>query len=395
VCVRAKQWLVGCGIVAVCVAAACSASKSDDEDDGSGASGAGGSGAGNPGSGGFTGPGGSGSGGMENCAAETFPGVEVPLDIHIMLDKSASMQDSNKWTNVITALNTFVSDAHSDGIGVGVAFFPTDASVPPPSGCDPAMDMCGEYGPCVPILNICSGGFGGDSCVPADYAVPVLAIEELPGAAGALQSTFGSTSPDGDTTPTGKALAGARIYATDWAAAHPTHLTYILFATDGEPTGCGGDAQAEAAAAAAATPPVKTFVIGVGSQLTFLNAVAAAGGTGQAYLVDSSAGTTQEFLDALAEIRNTGACKFQIPPPTMGTPDYGLVNVTIADPNDPDNTITVPKVSGPGACTSAGGWYYDDETNPTYIELCPATCEEVQSGGLQVEVEIGCETIIR
>jgi hypothetical protein len=345
--------------------------------------------------GGFVGSGGAGTGGSNACAADTFPGVLVPLDMYVMLDKSASMQDSNKWTNVLNALNTFFSDPGSAGIGVGLKFFPVPPSNPPPSSCDPANDLCGEYGPCIPTFNICTGGFAGDSCDPADYAVPVLGITELPGSQAALQSALASESPNGNSTPTGKAMAGARIYATQWATAHPTHLTYILFATDGEPTGCSGDAQAEASAAAAHDPPVKTFVIGVGSGLTFLNGVAQAGGTGQAYLVDSGPGTTQQFLDALAEIRNTGACKFQIPEPTMGTPNYDLVNVTLDDPNNPGSEIVVGKVSGPGACGAAGGWYYDDEQNPSYIELCPATCDQVKDGGLEVSVEIGCETILQ
>ncbi|MCA9620743.1 MAG: VWA domain-containing protein [Myxococcales bacterium] len=388
------RWSAVFALAGATAVGGCSAASNTSGSGGDGASsGQGASGAGTGQGGGFIGVGGSGSGGAETCAADTFEGVLVPLDIYVMLDKSSSMQDSSKWTNVTTALDTFFSDAGSAGIGVGLKFFPVAPSVPPPTTCDPNNDMCGDYGPCIPIANICTGGFAGDSCTPADYASPVLPIAELPGASGALASALMSESPNGASTPTGKAMAGARLYATQWAADHPTHLTYILFATDGEPTGCSGDAAAEAAMAAAATPSVKTFVIGVGTELTFLNAVAQAGGTGQAYLVDT-ANTTQQFLDALAALRGNSDCKYQIPEPT-GSPDYGLVNVTLVDPNDPSNTTTIPKVSGPSTCGNNPGWYYDDEANPSYIELCPASCELVKSGQLDVKVEIGCETIVR
>lgn len=393
---RAIVWKsLGFGLLAGSfVVTACSAASTLDDDGATGAgAGNAGSGAGDASVGGsFVGSGGSNAGGSSACAADTFPGVQVPLDIHVMLDKSSSMQDASKWNNVLNALNTFFSDPGSAGIGVGLALFPVPPSVPPPSNCDSA-NPCGEYGPC--IASQCLGAFSGDSCDVNDYATPVLPIGELPGAQASLQSALASASPNGSSTPTGKALGGARIYATQWAADHPTHLTYILFATDGDPTGCSGDAQGEAAAAAAANPPVKTFVIGVGPELTFLNGVAQAGGTGQAYLVDSGPGTTQQFLDALAEIRNTGACKFQIPEPTMGNPNYDLVNVTLKDPANPGSDITVGKVSGPGACGPSGGWYYDNEQNPSYIELCPASCDQVQSGALEVSVEIGCETIVQ
>jgi len=378
---------------------ACSASTGtgDDDDNGSGSGAADSSGsAGGDSVGSFSGGtgGNSGSGGMGSCASETFPGLQVPLDMYVMLDKSSSMNSNNKWQNVTSALNTFFSDTGSAGIGVGLQFFPLDSATQPPSSCMTNQD-CGSFGPCIPVLNICAGAASGDSCEPMDYATPALPVAELPMAASGLQSTMNGASPDGASTPTGVALAGARIYATQWAADHPTHLTYILFATDGDPTGCTGDAQGEAAQAAAANPPVKTFVIGVGPELTFLNGVAQAGGTGQAFLVDAGPNTTQQFLDALADIRNTGACKLQIPEPTDGVPDYDRVNVTLADPNDPNNRDTIARVSGASACGPQGGWYYDDPANPNFIELCPATCDRVRTEGLDVEVVLGCETIVQ
>ncbi|MEM1033401.1 MAG: hypothetical protein AAGN82_23910 [Myxococcota bacterium] len=381
---------------------ACSASTNDDDGiDGAGGDRSGGSGTsdgGNNGIGTLVGGvgGGGAGGGLDGCASETFPGVQVPLDMYVMLDKSASMQSDSKWQNVTTALNTFFADTGSSGIGVGLQFFPVPRTGPgPPPTCDPANDMCGVYGPCLPFLNICSGGVSSDSCDSTDYGTPALPITELPMAAAGLQATMNGETPNGDSTPTGVALAGAREYATAWAAANPTHLTYILFATDGDPTGCAGDAQNEAAQALAATPPVRTFVIGVGPELGFLNGVAQAGGTNQAFLVDSGPNTTQQFLDALADIRNTGACKVQIPLPDQGQPDFDLVNVTLVSAADPNARETVGQVAGASACGTDDGWYYDDPQNPAFIELCPATCDRVRADSLDVEVVLGCETILK
>ena len=71
-----------------------------------------------------------------------------------------------------------------------------------------------------------------------------------------------------------------------------------------------------AAAALAGTPSLLTFVIGVGSSLTSLNGIAAAGGTGQAFIVDAAgADPGGQFLAAMNAIRGSAAvgCQYTIP----------------------------------------------------------------------------------
>ena len=328
------------------------------------------------------------------CAAETFPGQLVPLDLYVMLDRSSSMKDSSKWSNVVAALNTFIGDKSSAGIGVGLQYFPTKPAVPVPATCP-----CGAYGPCLGAF--CGGTLSpDDSCVATDYANPALGIGVLPGAAGALQGSLGATEAKGSSTPSQPAMEGAVIYASDWAKANPSHLTFVLFASDGEPTNCTTNSingtAAAAAAAAADVPPVKTFVIGVGKKLTNLNKIAAAGGTEKAYLVDSGKNTTQEFIDALNEIRSAGQCKFQIPVPDVGTPDFGKVNVTLVDPNDPTQKKELKYVTNAAGCDPVeGGWYYDDPNDPKVIELCPASCDHIMLTDWDVKVILGCKTIVK
>ena len=55
-------------------------------------------------------------------------------------------------------------------------------------------------------------------------------------------------------------------------------------------------------------------------------------------------------------------------------------------------------VGGLAGCASTpNGWYYDDDTTPTRVILCPAACELAQdpagAGETSVQVQFGCESI--
>lgn len=337
---------------------------------------------------------------LQACAAESHEGELVPLDLYVMLDRSSSMNDSGKWGSVVSALQGFVQSPDTAGIGMGLQFFPLYPSGTIPTSCTTDAD-CGFYGPCLPApFNACGGSFATDtSCDPADYANALVPIQELPGVQTAIVNALNNESAQGAATPTEPAMSGAVIYATAWAQAHPDHLVFIVFATDGEPTGCMDNSISGTAAiaqgAADANPSVQTFVIGVGSELGSLNQIATAGGTGQAYLVDTGGDVTQQLIDALNEIRSSGACMFQIPQPDVGVVDYTLINVNLVDPADPENPITVFGVGTEAGCDpTTGGWYYDDPAAPEMILLCPATCDQVRVNGFGVEILVGCTTIV-
>ncbi len=382
----------------------CSAGSSNEIGNGGNNSGAGQGGALSSGIGGIgVGQGGNNTGGSDACAAETYDGELVPLDLHVVLDRSASMNDGGKWNAVISALQAFIAEPTSAGVGIGLQYFPVPPSSPVPTTCngDPNDPACGLYGPCLPGFNLCGGSFApNDSCDPVDYQTPEIPIALLPGVAQAVNDSLAANSPSGDSTPSQPSMEGAATYATTWAAMNPSHVTVIVLATDGEPTGCSTNSvngtAAAAASAFAANPSVLTFVVGVGSELTSLNQIAQAGGTQQAFLVDTSANVTQQFIDALNEIRQTGACQVQIPVPTSGTPDFGKVNVNLVDPNDPTNKQELFNVGSEAGCDPVeGGWYYDDPNDPKTILLCDASCEQVNLTGWDVEVLLGCETIVK
>ncbi len=119
-------------------------------------------GSGSPGNGGTLSLGGTassgGSAGLDACAAEVQTGKVVPLDMFIMLDISGSMLDptdsgSSKWDAVKSALEAFVNDERSAGLGVGIQHSPIQKPDAPDS-CSSNAE-CGDSGPC--FLSFCWG----------------------------------------------------------------------------------------------------------------------------------------------------------------------------------------------------------------------------------------------
>lgn len=277
--------------------------------------------------------GGTGTDLSDACAAKISTAQAIPLDMYIMLDVSGSMLDTTatqatKWDSVKAALESFLQDSESAGLGVGLQYFPLQKPGTPDTCTSNAQ--CGDSGPCflkfcfdyqdglVPCqadtdcpnvgprrclpIAFCSKDDTyicpnvGDACKPpagtnadlgtcqpipdsvclnsticevGNYATPATAIAALPGAAAGLVASIEAQSPSGD-TPTGPALSGAIQQASAWAKAHPDHRVVTVLATDGLPTNCTPDTIAGVAALAKAgvnaNPSISTFVIGVFNQ---------------------------------------------------------------------------------------------------------------------------------
>jgi hypothetical protein len=138
---------------------------------------------------------------------------------------------------------------------------------------------------------------------------------------------------------------------------------------------------------------VRTFVIGVGSLVSNLDGIAAAGGSGQALLVDTGGDVTQQFLAALNAIRGAAlGCAFAVPAPDGGTPDYGELNVQYT-PGGGGAPQLIPQVADLAHCPASGAaWYYDNPAAPTTVTLCPATCTTVSADGAgTVDLLLGCQ----
>ena len=263
-----------------------------------------------------------------SCVKQTEEAKRVPVEMFIMLDRSESMlgvtgTGDTKWDAIREALTMFVSDPRSEGLFVGLQYFPigkpgvptecvqdsecgaagpcmTRLCQPPPTaqtfvpvycasdsecpadtlGCtefglcedDPTVvcfefsafgGECGNLGDCLHVRSECKG-FA--TCEPSDYASPAVAIGALPGQANMITASLRAATPVG-LTPTSAALRGALQQAQRRQTAEPTHRVIAVLATDGLPTECAPTDAAGVAEiarmAAAQSPALNTYVIGV------------------------------------------------------------------------------------------------------------------------------------
>jgi hypothetical protein len=379
------------------------------------------------------------------CVSDAQVGEKVPVDLYFMVDKTGSMNCplgpsgatcpppnaldvpppppgvASRWTEMAGALKAFTGAAATAGMGMGIAFFPklpSERQGPIDFGCVFRADChdcgCVESCGCFPENCRCdfSGCADGGSCLgctcyqpgsyfcePSDYEMPAVEVASLP-AVGAKIAAAIDAQKTGGGTPTFGSLSGALKHARDWALAHPDHRTAIVYATDGEPAGCGDEntiqgAVAVARGAVTGTPSIPIYVLGVGPNLDNLNQIAAAGGTDQAYLVDTGADVSQKLAMALDSIRNrTLSCNYAIPASPRGPLDFGAVNVVTQVGANGMPTV-VKKVANQADCRTTGGWYYDDNAAPKSIILCPASCGPLlDTSGSRLDVLIGCKTEI-
>ena len=308
-----------------------------------------------------------GTGNGAACASSFVQAQALPLMLVFMFDRSDSMNDLessdggtqvSKWDACVSGIGAFFDDPGSAGIFASLQFF----MLP-------------------------------DECNVDGYAAPQVPMTALPSPV--FDQAFAATTASGE-TPTVPALQGALAFAKQTEADHPGAKVAVVFVTDGEPNGC--DSSIDAAAAAAATAQgdagvgVATYVIGIG-KVKSLDAIAAGGGTGKAFIVSTSdpQQTAIDFRTALGAIRGSFlGCDYPIPSPPAGqTLDYGAVNV-----------VFTPSAGSPGTlpydedCAGADGWRYDDEQNPTRIEICPAQCTTIDSDpGGSIGVQFGCATV--
>lgn len=398
-------WLGAVAVAGVGFGVACSAGGSGDPMPGPGTSGNAGSGAGSStaGSGGTIiveqgGSAGSG-GGLEGCASDSYTGELVPVGMYLLLDHSGSMGSSldedagtgpSKWDQVTSAITEFMSLPGTTGISMGLGFFPVEPTVAPqvnctvPKDCYPYSDVC--------MFKKCMDNVGAtDSCISTDYRKFAVPIAPLPGVAADINASMASQGPTGQ-TPMTPALRGTMDTMLEWAGQNPDQIALVVLATDGMPVGCIPNEVEDVAAVAESGvgSGVKTFVIGIGSELTALNAIAQKGGTNEAFVIGSG-NVGAEFLAALNAIRGAVGCNYKLPKPPSGDPDPNKVNVAFTP--DGGKQEIHPKVNGESDCKGEKGWYYDDPQDPNQIILCPASCDEVQNVKGQVDVVLGCTSI--
>lgn len=229
--------------------------------------------------------GGAGGGGVSDECQQVEP-IQMPTgdpaDLFLVVDKSGSMEDpletgQDKWPVMRDALNTVVQQ-YENGIRFGLMLYPV-----------------------------------GDSCAAGDVDAQ-LAMQN----AGPISGQLGGTYPEGG-TPTHTTLAAARSY---YAGVTSPGARYVLLATDGEPN-CGDPNDDEAptvtesiaAIEALAGDSINTFVLGFGGNVNnypaTLQAMAAAGGTGD-YFAANSPEELAAALGAIAGEVGLPSCSFRL-----------------------------------------------------------------------------------
>lgn len=312
------------------------------------------------------------------CTGTSVEGERVPVDLYFMVDTTGSMNcpvpDSvdnpctvdpgppyaatTRWVVESAALKSFMESKSNAGLGVGIGFFPASK----------------------------------DACNAATYQQPAVEIALLPGAASQLTAAVTAKKPAGN-TPTVASLTGAVQHATTYAKAHPGHRVAVVYSTDGYPVSCGSDNTIANAANVAkgafqGNPSIPVYVLALGNNLSSLNDIAVAGGTNQAFLIDTSRDAAAQLSAALDAIRGHAVvgCTYEIPPPPAGQQiNYNLVNVRLTSGGKVTQVYQDPSAS----CKD--GWQYS--ADKTQINLCGDVCTQVKSDpDVKLEVLFGCQT---
>jgi len=294
------------------------------------------------------------------CVTSSSDAENAPAYLVFAFDRSDSMGKDSKWTSCAKGLKTFFADPSTTGLSASLQFFPQYA--------------------------------GSDvSCNVADYSSPAVAMESLPDTgklAGAIDATKLASG-----TPTLPAIEGASVYAAQVSAAHPGMRVALVLVTDGLPTGCNSTVETVTAAAKKAAATIPVYVVGIRSPdkeaegLSNLDAIAAAGGTSKAIMVDAASPTqlVSDFEKALGQVKAAaGACELAIPAAPPGeTLDPQKVNISV-DANGQASTLTYD-----ASCAGGAGWHYDDPQKPTKIILCQTACDGTKNGA-KVSILLGC-----
>lgn len=309
------------------------------------------------------------------CASDVFAAEPVAVNLYLMIDRSGSMQEGDKWGQGMAALRDFVEDPETSGLRVALRFFGDD---------EPVMG-CSQH-----------------ECSIEACAQPLVEVAELSARVGSedrqeqlLVDVLEHTSPlNGFGTPIYPALGGALQWASNYKASHQNEKAAVVFLTDGEPNGCDSDIDhiSGLASSAFVSYGVRTYAIGLaGSNERQMDQIAKAGQTNEGIFIGENKGAEHKLLDALTSIRSQAmSCDFVLPAPASGeTADTATVNLVMQTSSGDSELYRVKDVA---ACANDGiGWYFDDALQPTRIHLCPSACAASNRDmDTHVSVVMGC-----
>lgn len=313
--------------------------------------------------------------------------VILPVAVYIMLDRSLSMEDLNKWGTMVNAIGEFVDDPASDFIEIALQYFSLDTP-------------------------LCDGSL---------YDTPAVPMVSLPDNADAIKSSLANTSLK-LFTPMEPALIGMTAFCGQFQINNPDQKCIGLFISDGAPTMCSLSSSVLIGIAEDAynTSEVKTFVVGLaGADFSLLDQIAQVSDSDctpmdatDGFACDAASDMTPlEALEAvrenITEIQTTIVsrieiqtqvleCEWNIPdPPSAQSFDRDRLNLQFSPTGEDIDNRIVGRVLSEDDCGSVSrGWYYDNPDDPTKIVACPGFCSTIESLGHEViKVLFGCTTV--
>src|SRR5262249_47187733 len=145
--------------------------------------------------------------------------------------------------------------------------------------------------------------------------------------------------------------------------------TVVVLVTDGEPDACGSVADVANAASVGNQNGITTFVIGLvdsghacskdpnPTNQKDLDAIAKAGGSRSAYMVDLTNGAGTQLADALSAVQMTTPvqCRYQL----LQGPGVDPMKINVEyTPSGSARPTVLPSVAGEASCDpKQGGWY--------------------------------------
>ncbi|MEZ4256511.1 MAG: vWA domain-containing protein [Polyangiales bacterium] len=282
-------------------------------------------------------------------------------NILVVLDRSGSMGDDNKWRDAVAAIKNVTSNLEN-GVAFGLLTYPSGGGTQSDSQCGAGnMDVSPATGSAGQIANELdtSGGPGGRTPTAGALDLARATLGGIQGASYVLLVTDGAPNCTPDL--------------------NPDTCTSSTSGTRGGATSCLDDARSVASVAALAEVNIPTYVIGfdTGDWGPVLDAMASAGGTGlDAYFPVNDGASLEGTLSQLAG--NAISCSYTLD----STPaDYRYVEITLDGAPLPHTSQT----------NDGSGW----ELNGNRIDLKGATCEGLKSrDDAELGISVQCELVL-
>jgi hypothetical protein len=368
------------------------------------------------------------------CVTAEYAAQQTPLALLVVLDRSSSMIENNKWAFAAQAVVAALDQDVFDSVSVGLYVAPSGTVAGP--SCIFGFPVACEA-PAFPQIDLTLAGTEKSSAAT--------------GVRRQIKDWLTTHSPDGgagDASPMYNAIQASIGALSLWPT---TGKRAMLVVTDGtlsctqfssragypDCNGCDHDWENPqnivdllAAANADPTTPVDTFLVGVPGADTFdstacmyppyhmrlaLSAIAAAGApdyispTCDGRTFTEAGGDPTEschfdmtqpgsfsagaLADAISTVRGqTLGCTFDLPMPPDGSQiDLGYVNVSYTV--DGIHMDLARRADPTNQCTTQGCWDYTPGN--TQIELIGQACADIaQASSVQVSITTGCVTVV-